>query len=584
MEIKSIAVIGGGRMGRQIAMDAAIHGFPAVVYDLKEEVCADVESWAQEYLAGRIAKGRMTEEQVAKVKTLFRVERDLQKAVEGIDCVVEAVVEIQDIKRQVLKNLSDIVPETTILATNSSAMVSSAFADVVKNPGRLCNMHYYNPALVMKFVEVVQGAHTDEDTARACVEFCQKCGKKPAWMRKEIRGFLGNYIYGGISERAKYLVHNGYCTPQDVDISLEEGRGAKMGVFRTNDLTGIDLTLDMMNNAYQRTGKKPDMYDIYKQMVAEGRLGRKVGKGFYDYTAAQTQDGPQLQEVPGGRQIRSLTVVGGGRMGRQIAMDAAIHGFPVVVYDLKEEVCADVESWAQEYLAGRIAKGRLTEEAVAKVKSIFHVERDLQTAVKAADCVIEAVVENEEIKRKVLAEISQLAAEDTIIATNSSVMVSSLFAKDVKNPARLCNIHYYYPALVMKFVEVVQGAHTDEDTARAAYNFCIRCGKKPVWMKKEIPGFLCNYVYGGLMERARYLVENEYCTPQDVDTAMEYGFNYKMGPFRTQDYTGFAVTWGIMQKTYEQTGKKPDMYDYYKKMIDEGRLGKAAGKGFYDYT
>ena len=183
MEIKNICIIGGGRMGRQIALDAAIHGFGAVVYDLKEEVCADVEKWAEEYLAGRIAKGRMTEEQVAKVKTLFRVERDLEKAVAGVDCVVEAIVEIEDVKRKVFRNLSDILPEDTIIATNSSAMVSSKFAGDVKNPSRLCNMHYYNPALVMKFVEVVQGEHTSEETAKACMDFCIACGKKPAWMR-----------------------------------------------------------------------------------------------------------------------------------------------------------------------------------------------------------------------------------------------------------------------------------------------------------------------------------------------------------------------------------------------------------------
>ena len=584
MEIRSICVIGGGRMGRQITLDAAIHGFGAVVYDLKEEVCADVKAWEEEYLAGRIAKGRMTQEQVDKVKALFRVEQDLVKAVEGVDCVVEAIIEVEDVKRKVFRQLSDILPETTIIATNSSAMVSSKFAGDVKNPARLCNMHYYNPALVMKFVEVVQGEHTSEETAKACMDFCIACGKKPAWMRKELAGFLGNYIYGGIASRAKYVVHHGYCTPQDVDIALEEGRGAKMGPFRTNDLTGIDLSLDMMNAAYKRTGEKPVMYDIYKQMVEEGRLGRKVGKGFYDYTNGQAAVELKPIVVPGQKEIKSVAVVGGGRMGRQIAMNAAISGFNATVYDLAPEVCADVEKWAEEYLAGRIEKGRLTAEQVAAVKTRFCVEQDLQKAVTGVDLVIEAIVEDKDIKRKVLANISEITAEDTIIATNSSVMVSSLFADAVKNPERLCNVHYYFPALVMKFVEVVRGEHTAEWVGNACYNFCLACGKKPVLMNKELPGFLCNYVYGGLMERARYVVEHGYCTPQDVDAAMEYGFNYKMGPFRTQDIAGFHVTYAHLKKQYEATGKKPDMYDYYTKMIEEGRLGKAVGKGFYDYT
>jgi len=284
MEIKSICVIGGGRMGRQIALHAAIWGFKAVVNDLSEEVCADVEKWAEEYLAGRITKGRMTEEKVAEVKSLFSVERDLEKAVQGVDCVIEAIIEVEDVKRKLFRQLSDILPEDTIIATNSSAMVSSKFADDVKNPARLCNMHFYNPVLVMKFVEIVQGPHTDPETARACYEFCNQMDKKPVWMKKEIAGFLGNYVIGGQKERATYLVENGYCTYQEVDIAMEYGFNHPMGPFRRNDLAGVDVTFYGMKAKYEATGVKPPMYDIYEQMVKEGRLGRKTGKGFYDYT------------------------------------------------------------------------------------------------------------------------------------------------------------------------------------------------------------------------------------------------------------------------------------------------------------
>ncbi len=583
MEIKSICVIGGGRMGRQIALNSAIYGFKAVVYDLKQEVCDDVKAWAEEYLEGRIAKGRMTAEKVAQVKGLFSVESDLKKACEGVDCVLEAIIEVEEVKHNLFKQLSDILPETTIIATNSSAMVSSKFVDDVKNPARLCNMHYYNPALVMKFVEVVQGPHTSEETAKACYDFCIATGKEPAWMKKELPGFLGNYIYGGISGRAQQVVNDGYCTPQEVDIALEYGFGAKMGPFRTNDLTGIDLSFDMKTAAYKRTGEKPALYDLYKEMVEKGWLGRKSGRGFYDYTKPEAVVEQQIVEIPGEKVIKTVAVIGGGLMGRQIALNAAISGFKASVYDLKDEVCAAVEQWAEEYLAGRIAKGRMTAEQVAEVKARFTVERDFNKAVEGADCVIEAIVEVENIKRAVLKQISDAVPEDTIIATNSSVMVSSKFADCVANPARLCNMHYYNPALVMKFVEVVQGPHTSEETARACYNFCLKCDKKPVWMKKELPGFLGNYIIGGLQERAHWVVANEYCTPYDVDKAMEYGFNYKMGPFRTKDLTGIDTVFQIMTNRYESTGVKPDCYDMYKEMVEKGLLGRKTGKGFYEY-
>ena len=283
MEIQKICVAGGGRMGRQIAMCAAIYGVEANVYDLVEAVLTDVEKWADEYLAGRVAKGRMTQEQVDAIRARFHTCKDLQQSVQGVDCIIECVIEKEEVKREFFKTVDQFIDENVILATNSSYMVSSKFADCVKNPSKMCNMHFYNPALVMKFVEVVQGPHTSEETARAVYELCQRMEKKPIWQKKEIPGFAGNYLIAGLYERAKYLVENGYCTFEEVDIAMEYGFNHKMGPFRLNDLTGIDLSFTLMKTRYEKTGVKPDMYDVYEQMVKEGKLGRKTGHGFYDY-------------------------------------------------------------------------------------------------------------------------------------------------------------------------------------------------------------------------------------------------------------------------------------------------------------
>ena len=283
MNIQKVCVIGGGLMGRQIALNTAIYPYNVTIFDANAAVLEDVKTWADNYLAGRIAKGRMSEEQVAGIRSRFTVCATLEEAVKDVDLVIEAIVEREDIKRSVFGQIDALVRPDTIIATNSSRMCSSLFADSVSHPERLANLHYFNPALVMKLVEVVKGEHVSEETAKALYDFAASTGKTPILLQKEIEGFVVNRILQAINTEARWLVENGYCTYEEVDIACEGGLSHPMGPFKLNDLTGIDLAYDILSRTYEKTGEKPAGYDLIKEFYDKGWYGKKTGRGFYEY-------------------------------------------------------------------------------------------------------------------------------------------------------------------------------------------------------------------------------------------------------------------------------------------------------------
>lgn len=282
-------------------------------------------------------------------------------------------------------------------------------------------------------------------------------------------------------------------------------------------------------------------------------------------------------------EMKKCVVVGGGTMGRQIALNAAIYHYNVVVCETYAPARESLAKWEEEYLAGRIEKGRMTEEQVDEIKHRFQITDDIAEACKEAYIVIEAIVEVEEAKRSVLGQISRVAPTDAVIATNSSYMVSSLFKDAVEHPERLANLHYFLPPLVNKLVEVVRGPHTSEETVNKLMEFGRSIGKTPVLVKKEIDGFIVNNVLSAIKEEAYKLVGEGVCSIEDLDTAVELGLKHPMGPFKLDDMAGLDVRYNVLDRRLKETGKKSYGYDLIKGMYDEGKLGRKTKHGFYDY-
>lgn len=288
-EVKTIVVIGAGAMGQQIAMNTVLngraHNYKVILCDSFPAAVEKAQAWAASYLAGRVAKGRVTQEEADKVAANFLFSQDVDATVAQADLVIEAIIENLDIKRELFERISRICKPDTILATNSSNMVSSKFADVTLNPERLLNIHYFNPALVMELAEIVRGPHTSDNSIQTACDFARNTGKKPIIINKEIPGFVANRINAAVTREACLLLEKGIASVEDIDTACEKGLGYPMGPFRLMDLTGIDVNYYVRRDRYAESG---DEYDKPSPLVIEkykkGEFGKKTGTGWYDYT------------------------------------------------------------------------------------------------------------------------------------------------------------------------------------------------------------------------------------------------------------------------------------------------------------
>ena len=284
-DVKNVTVVGAGNMGHQIATLCAIKGYKTTVTDVKDEVLKNAEKFVDNYLPGRVKKGKLTEEQAKQARDNIRFTNSLEDAAKDADFVIEAVLEIQDLKRKIFADLDRITPSHAILATNSSFIVSSKIADDTNRPEKVCNLHFFNPALVMKLVEVVQGPHTSDETVEIAMGFCQSIEKVAVHLKKEVDGFLLNRIFRAINHEALWLLDMGVASVEDIDKACVYGAGHPMGPFRLNDLTGIDLAYTMAMETFKATGDpahlpSPSVVEHY----VKGEYGEKTGKGWYDYS------------------------------------------------------------------------------------------------------------------------------------------------------------------------------------------------------------------------------------------------------------------------------------------------------------
>ena len=284
MEIRKVAVLGAGLMGHGIAQVAAhVAKYEVSLRDVKQEFLDNGIRMIRDSLQKFLDKGKMSEEEVGEILSRIHPTVDLREAVIDADLIIEAVPESFNIKKTVLIEVDEVAKKDAIITSNTSSVSITLLASFIRRPERFCGMHFFNPPQLMSLVEVVRGAESSDETVNVVVEVAKKMGKKPIVI-KDSPGFVVNRVLVPVLNEAVYLVWEGVAGPDEIDDAVKLGLNWPMGPLRLLDYVGLDTTLAMMKVFQKELGDvKFQPCPLLKQMVKAGLLGRKSGKGFYDW-------------------------------------------------------------------------------------------------------------------------------------------------------------------------------------------------------------------------------------------------------------------------------------------------------------
>lgn len=281
--------------------------------------------------------------------------------------------------------------------------------------------------------------------------------------------------------------------------------------------------------------------------------------------------------------IKKVLVVGSGAMGAGIGQLCAQQGFDIVITDINQELSNKAKSNIENGLSRRVAKGKIAEEDKTTILSRISTAGDLSPA-NDADFVIESASEDLEIKRNIFEELDTRVRPEVVLATNTTSLSISAMAEATTRPEKVVQMHFFNPPTIMKLVEIMPGRKTAAETLEVAEAFAKQLGKDPVVCKSEAPAGIVSRILGQMLNEATWLVASNVAEPANVDKAMKLGANHPMGPLELIDLIGLDVHRAKMETLFKELDdfryKHPELLN---KMIEEGKLGKKTGRGFYNY-
>ncbi|CAN5673999.1 3-hydroxybutyryl-CoA dehydrogenase [soil metagenome] len=582
-------MVGLGTMGAGIVEVFAREGLQVVAVD-RDQAAVDRGRGHLETSTGRaVARGKLAAADQSALMGRIVFDTDL-KAMADVQLVVEAVPENLDLKRSIFGALDEICPPDTILATNTSSLSVTEIAVATARPGKVVGLHFFNPAPVMKLVEVVRSVVTEPEVVADVEAFAASLGKTDVTIGDRA-GFIANALLFGYLNHAAAMYESRYASREDIDAAMKLGCGLPMGPLALLDLIGLDTAYEILDTMYKQSRDRLHApTPIFKQMMTAGLLGRKTGNGFYSYNApdvptviADAHTPGDTDEVSAARTVSTVGVVGSGTMATGIVEVFAKAGFEVHYIARSADKVAKVRTALERSLEKAVQRGKLDSDARDAALSKVTGSASLDDLAQV-DLVVEAVVEELSVKQALFANLDEICKPGAVLATTTSSLPVIECAAATSRPADVIGMHFFNPASVMKLVEVVSTVSTAAETEATVLQVCGRIGKHPVRCGDRA-GFIVNALLFPYLNDAVRMLEAHYATSEDIDSAMKVGCGYPMGPFELLDVVGLDVSLAIQRVLYlefREPGFAPA--PLLEHLVTAGRLGRKTGKGFREYA
>ncbi|HEX7744926.1 MAG TPA: 3-hydroxybutyryl-CoA dehydrogenase [Micromonosporaceae bacterium] len=591
-DINTIGVVGLGTMGAGIVEVFARNTLDVVAVEINEAALERGRTTLTGSTDRAVKRGKLAPEQRDALlsRVTFAVGLD---ALRDVDLVIEAVPEHLDLKQRIFGELDKICKPSAILATNTSSLSVTEISVATTRPNQVIGIHFFNPAPIMKLVEVVRTVVTSREVVADVEALCTRLGKLDVTINDRA-GFIANALLFGYLNHAVGMYEAHYATREDIDAAMKLGCGLPMGPLALMDLIGLDTAYEILDTMYRRGGRdrRHAPVPLLKQMVTAGLLGRKSGRGFYTYDKPgspvvvpdeQTPAPVDATVADAARSISKVGVVGSGTMATGIIEVFARSGYEVVSVTRGSEKSERVRDAVQTSLNKGVVRGKLTEvdrdAALARVTWSTSLD-DLADV----DLVCEAVVEELSVKKALFASLDEICKPGVVFATTTSSLPVIECAMATQRPADVVGLHFFNPAPVMQLVEVVQTIRSSPETVAAARAVCAMLGKTGV-VCSDRSGFVVYALLFPYLNDAVKMLEASYSTADDIDNAMKLGCGYPMGPFELLDVIGLDVALAIQRELYlelREPGFAPA--PLLEHLVTAGYLGRKAGRGFRDHT